>query len=241
MKKHEMSLINPKSVNADQVGELMSPIVAEVLKLTSARRQYWIGRKRKLQMEIRNLLAGANGAISEEFQSWIDLYRDEFGIELNLEALAIPEYQPETWLVTADERVTNNQVYDACQKHFTCSRYIDDLNTIRDLHMRGTIARRFKAVVEADEENANKSANDIANAGLEPKAITLKERMLLELWYFRTTGRHLDIRNWTICAGSRDAVGGVPRVGWSGVGSMRVGGRSADDRGGSARARLAVS
>jgi len=70
--------------------------------------------------------------------------------------------------------------------------------------------RKFKNVREADEENANKSADDLKQSD----QITLKERLLMELLYFKKTGNHLDIKNWTLCAGSRNSDGRVPRVHW---------------------------
>jgi len=39
--------------------------------------------------------------------------------------------------------------------------------------------------------------------------------------YFRETGKHLDIQNVTLCAGSRSAAGNVPCVDWN-DGEVRV-------------------
>ena len=69
---------------------------------------------------------------------------------------------------------------------------------------------------EADEELKNKSANDLKSDGT--NCVTLEERLLLEMMYFRETGKHLDIQNITLCAGSRRPRGGVPRVSWYSVG-----------------------
>ena len=71
--------------------------------------------------------------------------------------------------------------------------------------------RKFKANIEADEKHKNKSANDVKDL----PGITLRERLLLELDYFKVTGNHLDIENWTLCTGSRDSEGVVPGVGWN--------------------------
>lgn len=242
MKKHET--VQPAPMTAEQFKELTAAVVKSIpTNLGNIRAQYWIGKKGKLAEEMQKLLAGEDG-ISPELQSWVELYREEFGIELDLGALALPAEAPNTWLVIADERVTNNQVYEACAKRFPCSRYTEDLNTIRDLHAKGTTTRRFHATVEADPERKNQSADDIERAGLTPKAITPKERMFLELWYSRVTGKHLDINNWTICAGSRHPDGRVPVVGWSDD-RMYVGWVSRGFRRGrryvDGRARVAVS
>ncbi|KKT39089.1 MAG: hypothetical protein UW28_C0040G0008, partial [Parcubacteria group bacterium GW2011_GWA2_44_13] len=37
---------------------------------------------------------------------------------------------------------------------------------------------------------------------------------LYEAKYFKETGKHLDISNWTLCSGSRYSDGGVPCVRW---------------------------
>lgn len=67
--------------------------------------------------------------------------------------------------------------------------------------------------MEADEEWKNHSANDLVAKNVNGE--TLTERFAHELVYFEETGgKHLDIVNWTLCAGSRDPGGCVPDVGW---------------------------
>ncbi len=44
--------------------------------------------------------------------------------------------------------------------------------------------------------------------------MTLLERLFLELVYFLSTMKHLDVRNRTLCVGSRDKKNGVPHVRW---------------------------
>src|SRR3989344_2728660 len=70
----------------------------------------------------------------------------------------------------------------------------------RDPNRDGSYIRSFLAVIEADEENANKSANQLKEEGHED--ITLMERLFLELVYFLMTGEHLDVINVTLCSGS---------------------------------------
>ena len=52
--------------------------------------------------------------------------------------------------------------------------------------------------------------------------ITLLERLLFELKYFRESGKHLDIKNITLCSASRNTDGGVPGVDFYGS-EVRVG------------------
>ena len=70
--------------------------------------------------------------------------------------------------------------------------------------------RKFKYAQEADEENKNKSANSLNQL----KQITLRERLIFELEYFKREGKHLDIDAWTLCAGSCYGDGDVPDVDW---------------------------
>lgn len=242
MKTHETS--TESRISPEQFGEVMGPISAAVQVCRPVDLQYWVGRKSELVKKIVALLTRARTVSADfivEIQSWLTLYREEFGIELDFAALQIPEYQEGTWLVIADERLSNNQVYEACVKRFSCERYTYDLNTIRDLHVKGTTARRFLVTVEADPERKNQSADDIKRQELTPKAITLKERMLLELWHFRTTGKHLDVMNITLCSGSRHPDGNFPYVGLSSVGVVSVHWCDSSLRRGHLRSRQAVS
>lgn len=96
--------------------------------------------------------------------------------------------------------------------------------------------RYFKKNVEADEEYANMSADDLEKKGIQ--GITLRERLLMEIKYFKETGKHLDNLNWTLCSGSCYSDGRVPCAGWCG-GRLEVDWRSVGDRISSLRARVA--
>ncbi len=80
---------------------------------------------------------------------------------------------------------------------------------------KGSYTIGFARAVEADEANKGLSAKALAKAG--HKGITLLERLLLELGYFLATNQHLDVKNITLCAGSRDSDGGFPFVDWGSV------------------------
>lgn len=122
--------------------------------------------------------------------------------------------------------------YDNLQKSIT----VND----RDCNRDGSYGRSFLATQEADPENANKSANDLARSN--QKGITVMERLLLGLIYFLMTGEHLDVINWTICCGSRDADGNVPLVYFlPDYGKVELNWFSPDYRGVFLRSRSAVS
>lgn len=128
-----------------------------------------------------------------------------------------------------------------CKKLFPVWRYTDknfDELVTSDRTTKKAYTIAFKNMQEADEEMKNLSADDIKEKGI--KTITLLERIVMELEYFKATGKHLDIDNWTLCAGSRYSDGRVPCARWGDdkfdVSWTRVGYRYPD-----MRARVAVS
>jgi hypothetical protein len=46
------------------------------------------------------------------------------------------------------------------------------------------------------------------------QAMTLFERLLWELYHFRTTGQHAEFHRITLCAGTTDLTGNTFAVGW---------------------------
>ena len=101
-------------------------------------------------------------------------------------------------------------------------------------------SRKFRNIQEADPDMANKSANDLEKESI--KGITLRERLLFELAYFKETDEHLDVENLTLCSGSRYSDGRVPGVRWDARdGRVGVGWYDADYRYSYMRGRVAVS
>lgn len=76
-----------------------------------------------------------------------------------------------------------------------------------------TTTRKFQENIEPDAETLGKSTNE---ADPRMKGITLRERIIMELQYFKETNNHLDIKGATFCSGSRDAGGDVPSAYWFG-------------------------
>lgn len=135
------------------------------------------------------------------------------------------------------DTMTAASLYAECQVLFPCwkSDYLD-LNAITS-ERKGNYTVYFKNVVEADEENKNLSADDIKAKGM--KTITLEERLMLEIAYFKKTGKHLDIEILTLCTGSRGRDGDVPGAFWRG-GGFDVSWDSSGSSDASERARSAV-
>ena len=112
--------------------------------------------------------------------------------------------------ITDKKGVKTSDIIKECRELFPIWVY-NEKNIDKEFPpIKKTTTRCFERVVEADEENKNISANEADKKGI--KGITLRERLLMELDYFKETGKHLDIDNFTICSGSRYSAGFVPGV-----------------------------
>ena len=185
----------------------------------------------------------ASGKVLTEITDWQQFYHDLFGLEIDLLGLSVPAKKKGfDRLVIVAQGMTLQRLYDNCVKLCPCWKWTDDdldkivqsERTAKD----GTYAVWFRDVVEADEELKNLSANDLKEKGI--PGITLEERLLMELKYFKETGNHLDIKSWTLCSGSRCSGGGVPYVDWRSDG-LEVDWYRPGGAGGSLRSRRAVS
>jgi len=185
----------------------------------------------------------ASGKVLTEITDWQQFYHDLFGLEIDLLGLSVPAKKKGfDRLVIVAQGMTLQRLYDNCVKLCPCWKWTDDdldkivqsERTAKD----GTYAVWFRDVVEADEELKNLSANDLKEKGI--PGITLEERLLMELKYFKETGNHLDIKSWTLCSGSRYSGGLVPSVGWHSDG-LRVDWYHPVNARGHLRSRRAVS
>ncbi len=172
---------------------------------------------------------------------WKIFYLSHFKYNRGFEGPRVPqkpEYPCRAIIVVPS--ITNNEVFDACTKVFKTWRYQSNLDIIRDVVQRpvGPYVVWVRDTVEADSDMANRSAKVIEKDGV--NTLTLKERMLLELKYHDETGKHLDVKSVTLCAGSRCPVGRVPYCCWS-LGAFGVSLYGFVSRNLYFRARLAVS
>ena len=160
--------------------------------------------------------------ISSRLQDWQSFYKKLFGLDTDFSSVRIPERKSgfDRLLIIA-QGFTPNRVYDACSpQNFACWRYVDDLDasvTHNDRVPTEHYAIWVRDRQEADEELKNISANDLQKKKI--NCITLLERMVFDLKYWSETGRHLDVKNITLCTGSRFQDGFVPRVYWGGYSS----------------------
>lgn len=163
---------------------------------------------------------------------WLDemmrFYKEVFDLKCDYSKLRAPVPRERfDWLLVADHRVGAQTAFDKCQERFrTCKSTDSSLDVAVPTNDRsqkdGDYAIWLRNQVEADEEHRSKSARDLkAVAG-----ITLRERLMLELWYEWKRDQHLDVENYTLCSGSRDDCGNVPSVRWHPVSGVSLGRRS---------------
>ncbi len=149
-------------------------------------------------------------------QDWQELYKDCFGEQYDFSQLKIPAQQSGfDWLVVVAKGMTPQKAYDACVKLFPCRKYTNrGLDEVVNWETRSASQEPYaiwlRARVEADEELRNFSAENLKSKSIPGNGLT--ERFLLEIMYFWKTGKHLDVKNITLCAGSRCSDGSVPYV-----------------------------
>ncbi|PIR88036.1 MAG: hypothetical protein COU10_01330 [Candidatus Harrisonbacteria bacterium CG10_big_fil_rev_8_21_14_0_10_45_28] len=151
---------------------------------------------------------------STQLARWVRIYREKFGLILDPETIHLP-YRLRGFdrlvVVAVDDLA---KIFAVCQNLFGLWLYRDDLaGTVSSVRTceSGAYAVWVRNQREADRENRDQPAQNFERDG----CVTLHERILFEIAYFLETGQHLDEERWTICAGSRGAGGGAPRVCWS--------------------------
>ncbi len=125
----------------------------------------------------------------------------------------LKEDTPELITIIDDGKKKTSKILDECCALFKVWSYWDNEELDKNFPPpKKPTKRQFAYTQEPDEEYKDMSANDLEKAGVQ--GITLRERLLFELLYWKKEGKHLDIKNITLCSGSRSSVGGVPSVRW---------------------------
>ena len=213
MKKHQTVLITP-----GQMKELASAVIESIpVDLSQEEAQEWIGNKGMLSEGIRRILKREEES-PDLISDWQKFYQEVFGIKVDFSNLEIPERQKGfDRLIIIAKGMTSQRLFDKCQELFSCQKWTDKsldkvVNSERTAE-KGPYAIWLRNRVEADEELKNLSADDLKKQSI--IGITLEERLIYELKYFKETGKHLDIKSITLCSGSRFSDGFVPNVRWS--------------------------
>lgn len=125
-----------------------------------------------------------------------------------------PKPKGNWWLIIVAQGMKPQRLFEKCQEKFGTWKWtnenLDKIVTSDRMADDGHYAIWVRANVEADPHFKNLSANQLKD--MNHKGITLEERLILELFYWWKTKKHLDINNWTLCSGSRYSDGRVPVV-----------------------------
>lgn len=196
--------------NEKTIGDVPSKLLGMLIDLLEKlRKEVITPRELSLFLKRQNPFV-----ITDICQEWSEFYRKYFRIIVDFTDVPIPDNPGDfDRIIFIPKGLKLNQVATALRKHFKVSLYIEDLDGSVVKNVRNAdkaYAIRLRERVEADEEFKNTSANQLEEQNV--NCITLLERLIYELKYFSETGQHLDIKNWTFCAGSRYFDGSVPDV-----------------------------
>jgi hypothetical protein len=246
--------VTTTTINVGQVRTLGANILKAIpLDMPEDVAQGWIENPEGLNRVFRSALmppAEVRSAddLGHQIGEWKQFYAEYFGLE-DTETLMRDSQVPATkdgfgQIIVVQQGLTLNQVYTVCESKFNCWRYSHDLDASVTQNDR-TPTKDYAIWIrngrfEADEELKNISANNLSKKKI--AGITLLERLLYELFYFWKTKKHLDIKNVTLCNGSRGSSGRVPRVYWDADDrEVRVDWSYSSDSDASLRARAVVS
>lgn len=192
-----------------QIGELLVPIMKESLQVSKASAQYWISRKTQLAKAYHDLINGLSPKTAEEFYAWDALYRD---IDMRyagvIDPYSLPPEKENTWLVIALAKLSANELLDALRRvcRFNLVDVSSDLLHVSMEPLReGNLIRRFPISLRLSQMYDHLSVSDIERMGLLPRAMTFKERILLEMVNAKMSHGQLDTDTWTLCAGPSKA------------------------------------
>ncbi len=167
---------------------------------------------------------------------WAKIYQNWFNTKVDFADLIIPEiYDPKKHFgVILPKGVNWDQASMVARNNFDIDFYPKDFNknvsvdkddvpkneriaNNGNVFKNDRIADRNYVVIFAKSISADKKFRDISANNLVEmniSGITLLERLLLEIYYFYKTAKHLDLKTNTLCSGSRDAKGNIPTCGW---------------------------
>jgi hypothetical protein len=221
MQRHE----TVRPMTEGQKMDIQTTLLQTVPPLSFADAENILARKTPFMADIRAVYAKYSFGWTTNctLVEWRKFYLENFNLKVNFASLTIPERRAGfTRLLVIAQGVTIEQVFQKCKQLFGAWKYtnasLDEAVITNDRDPKnGSYAIWVRDCVEADEGWKNKSANDLANIKMTGE--TLLERLIHELKYFRETGKHLDMENWTLCSGSHNSDGRVLRVHWYGPNS----------------------
>ena len=185
-------------------------------------------RWRKKILDPRDTLRGLQVLIEDRLSlreadllslaDWQSFYHS-VGIGCDLSDVVIPK-NPGGFdrVIIVAKGITPQSAFNLCVKNFPCWKNMDedlDGRVVSDRSSeKGHYAIRVRDNIESDEEYKRCSRNIMEKRGV--KGITLVEREILELKFFKETNRHLDMKSSTLCTGCGYSYfdGNIPIAGW---------------------------
>lgn len=147
----------------------------------------------------------------------------KFGMATEFEAFCATNSKdlavdPANWRTPLITGITPNKVVRSFRElEVKVECYNEDLDKVVMKNVRdpktGSYVVPFKRSREVPSKYRNTSYNELLRQ--EINSITLLERLVLGFGYFVTTGKHLDRKSWTLCAGSEYSDGSIPSVDWN--------------------------
>ncbi|MDP2656200.1 MAG: hypothetical protein Q8P11_01405 [bacterium] len=175
-------------------------------------------------------------------------FKDVFNRDIDIDENMIPECpRGKGWqLVIIPEGVTHKEILDGYAKlkieitiYGYGGRSLDEVVT--DLERdpaKGMQIVWVEGSIEPNRKYANISADKAKEKSI--KGVTVRERLLLGLLKYWEKKRHLDVKNYTLCAGSRNVDGNVPNVNFN-DGKVKVNWYNTDNYNDNLRLREVVS
>lgn len=171
----------------------------------------WSHSKNLLIKKVQTiLLDDGSREIEPVLAEWRSLYLDLFGIKKDFSALAIPQKPVGlNRLMVRAANVSNSAILTVCEQTFPVEyhplgEFGDVLDSVTQNDTRPQMDYAFW--VKDLTESEMSPPPDIASPPT-PR-ITISERLLFELKYFRETKDHLDMEKTTCCFGTRHSEGG---------------------------------
>ena len=235
-----------RTMTNGQTAELIALFAKKVsLDMPESVAQRWIENPAKFAGVIDGALmppAVVSSDTSSVISDWQDFYQKFFGLAVDLSGVRVPEGLERTVYIAMGISI-NAAVKAHRDRNIPFWKYCDgDLESVIQKSERGPVAAsyaiRVKSGQEADEDLKNRSAEMIAEQNINTE--NLLERLVHGLKYYDETGKHLDVKNVTLCASSRFSYGSVPFVCRHDDGSVDVHWYSPRPRYARLRARRAV-
>ena len=176
--------------------------------------------RRKLAQTIVEWGKAAGATFQDRLTFWVGFWA-EHGFTVNPAEIVVPT-PPDGFgparLVVIPKGLTIQNAWEIAKSLFPCYTYIngnlDEAIPISDRTADKTYAVLVRDRQEADDEFRNLSANQLKDQ--DHKGITALETVVDEIGFYKRTRKHRDMKNITLCAGSRFSNGNVPGSYWNG-------------------------